>query len=354
MWLAYIRNDWADVSPSYPVPDGSFYHCAHNVRQLSKELRVALRRTTHLCGEPTPRSIACGSAPCIDPKVPITRACSSTCALAMQNFSCGSPADPCANCAAAWSVPTLCEAITSGNRTAFCAETAEHAPPLSESEEYHTAHCHAWSALPVLRHFRVVIVNAGAHRVPPTYYRQQMRRLSNVLRAYMARSDGGIGVFRTTVPGFSGCNETRSTPPHASLADAEAYLEAHPFYDQHRFVPIANRIASEEVSQAGGMVLDVYPQSVLRLDDRAGVNTYRGGVDCLHYRNPLINTSLELWARQLGYALHRWRKSNGVNRPPQRVVVNDSWAPGAPGAGLRSRREARMGMLREKAGLLRG
>ena len=162
----------------------------------------------------------------------------------------------------------------------------------------------------MLKHFRVLVLNAGAHRVPTTAYRQQMRRLGNIVRAYMAKSDGGLAIFRTTVPGFSGCNETRDAPPHHSVAAAEAYLKAHPFYEQHEFVPIANQIASEEMRRAGGLVLDVYPGSVLRLDDRAGLNTYRGGVDCLHYRYPLLNTSLALWARTLGYALHH-KRHNG-------------------------------------------
>ena len=240
--------------------------------------------------------------------MPVTPACSSTCALAAQNFTCGSRIDVCAGCTEAWSVPTLCDSIN--NRSAFCADTADEAPQLPEGEEYHTAHCLPWSSLPMLRQFRVVVLNAGAHRVPSPAYRQQMRRMSNVMRAYMARSDGGIAVFRTTVPGFSGCNATRSYPPHASVQEAEAYLRAHPFYSQHDFVPVANRIAGEEVRRVGGLLLDVYPGSVLRLDDRAGLNTYRGGIDCLHYRYPLLNTSLALWARYLGYALHRWRHND--------------------------------------------
>jgi hypothetical protein len=109
------------------------------------------------------------------------------------------------------------------------------------------------------------------------------------------------------VPGFGGCNETRYSPPHPSVEVAEAYLAAHPFYDQHRFVPVANRVAAEEVRRAGGLLLDVYPESVLRLDDRSGAKTYHGDTDCLHYRGPLLNTSLATWARMLGYALHRWR-----------------------------------------------
>ena len=309
VWLAYIRNDWADVAPSYPVPDGQQWHCARAIHQFSRELRVSLRHTTHLCGDPEPRSIACGSAPCVGTSVPVTPACSSTCSLAVNNFSCGSRADPCAGCTAAWSVPTLCDSIV--NRTAFCDETAEGAPRLPESEEYHTAHCMPWSSLPVLRQFRTIVINAGAHRVPTAAYRQQMRRLSNVMRAYMARAEGGVAVFRTTVPGFSGCNETRNHPPHPNVEVAEAFLRQHPFYQQHEFVPVANRIAGEEVRRVGGLFLDVYPGSVLRLDDRAGLNTYRGGIDCLHYRYPLLNTSLELWARYLGYALHRWR-NNGI------------------------------------------
>ena len=308
VWLAYIRNDWADVAPSYPVPDGSYWHCARGIDQFSRELRGALRRTTHLCGEPSPRSIACGSAPCVATNVPVSHACSATCSLATQNFSCGSRADPCAGCTASWSVPTLCDTIV--NRSDFCLQTAGAANRLPEPNEYHTAHCLPWSSLPMLKHFRVLVLNAGAHRVPTTAYRQQMRRLGNIVRAYMAKSDGGLAIFRTTVPGFSGCNETRDAPPHHSVAAAEAYLKAHPFYEQHEFVPIANQIASEEMRRAGGLVLDVYPGSVLRLDDRAGLNTYRGGVDCLHYRYPLLNTSLALWARTLGYALHR-KRHNG-------------------------------------------
>ena len=214
-------------------------------------------------------------------------------------------------------MPTLCDTIV--NRTAFCAETADAAIRPPEGDEYHTAHCLPWSSLQMLRHFRVVVFNAGAHRVPEPAYRQQMRRLGNVVRAYMAKGSGGVAVFRTTVPGFSGCNATRLVHPHASVAEAEAYLAAHPFYEQHAFVPVANRAASEEMRRAGGLVLDVYPESVLRLDDRAGLNTYRGGIDCLHYRYPLLNTSLALWARQLGYALHRWRH-DGIRDPMQLVA----------------------------------
>ena len=321
LWLAYMRNDWCDVAPSYPVPDGGYWHCARTVSQFSPDLRVALRRTTYLCGDPEPSDITCDTAPCVTGAV--TPACASTCSLASQNFSCGtSRVDPCVGCSAAWSVPTMCE--SQFDRSAFCAATERGAPTPSEAETFHTAHCSPWSSLPMLRLFRVLILNAGAHRVPVGAYRQQMRRLGSVIRSYLRGEEfsevgGTAAVFRTTVPGFSGCDQTHSARQLGSTKEAEAFLASHPFYQQHQFVPVANRIAAMEISHAGGLVLDVYPPSIVRLDDRSGANTYHGGVDCLHYRMPLLNTSLGLWARMLGYRLHRrwldtYRRSQGKTK----------------------------------------
>lgn len=156
----------------------------------------------------------------------------------------------------------------------------------------------------MLRAFRVLVLNAGAHRIPAEAYRRKMRQLGGLIRTL-----GSGVVFRTTVPGFCGCNETRSAPPLASVQEAEAYLEAHPFFDQHAFVPAFNRIAAAEVRRAGGRVLDVYPSSILRLDDRSGSRAqHQGGhaaavMDCLHYRAPLLSSSLRSWARMLGESL---------------------------------------------------
>ena len=157
--------------------------------------------------------------------------------------------------------------------------------------------------MPMLREFRVLNVNTGAHRVPSYAFRRKMQQLGNVIRRFLGGHGGRTVVFRTTVPGFSGCERTRHSPPFASLAEAEAYLAAHPFYEQHEFVPVVNRIATEEVERAGGRVLDVYPASILRRDDRAGTPTYQGSTDCLHYATPFLNSSLFTWAQMLGEML---------------------------------------------------
>ena len=44
---------------------------------------------------------------------------------------------------------------------------------------------------------------------------------------------------------------------------------------------------------------------ILRLDDRAGTQTSNAGMDCLHYRMPLLQTSLATWAQMLGALVHR-------------------------------------------------
>jgi len=301
VWLAYIRNDWLDVAPSYPVPDGGAWHCAREVNEYSPENRDALRKTTHLCGWPAPRSIQCNERACLVPGSTPTPACASTCSLAEHNFSCGSSKDPCAGCSSEWAIPTLCETVR--DRAHFCASTEAGVPPLPPSLLFHTAHCTPWSSLPMLREFRVLVLNAGAHRVPVEAYRFKMRKMANVIRGYLEQNREGVAVFRATVPGFSGCNETHDAPPHASVAIAEDYLEGHPFFEQHAFVPIANRIAADEVARVGGRYLDVYPSSILRLDDRAGTHTYNGGIDCLHYRYPLLSTSMLSWAQMLGESL---------------------------------------------------
>ena len=317
VWLAYIRNDWLDVAPSYPVPDGHhMWHCAHEVEELSPELQIALRRTTYLCGPPTPRHIVCGQATsstaatapkrlCVAPNSTPTPACASTCSLATQNFSCGSAADVCRGCNAAWSISTLCRSV--GDRSAFCAltDSLHHGGPRDESAHFHTAHCQPWSSQSMLRMFRVLILNAGAHRMPTDAYRSKMRHVGEVVRRQLSDNPDSVAVFRTTVPGFAGCEKTQTSPPHATLAAAEAHLAAHPFYEQHAFVPLFNRIATAEMQRAGGRVLDVYPTSVLRRDDRAGTMTYGGLTDCLHYRHPYLNTSLRTWARLLGEDLQR-------------------------------------------------
>ena len=224
-------------------------------------------------------------------------------------------------------VSVLCNA-TLADRPRFCAATALNAERPSESEAYHTAHCAPWASVDLLRHFRVLVLNAGAHRVPQHVYARQMRELGGIVRAYRrarrvqhdssrgGAKDTGIGggaafdprdsataVFRATVPGFSGCNETRTAQRFGSVSQAESYYASHPFYSQHEFVPVANRIAAAEVRRAGGLMLDVYPASILRLDDRSGASTSQGGVDCLHYRSPLLNTSLQTWALMLGQLL---------------------------------------------------
>ena len=140
--------------------------------------------------------------------------------------------------------------------------------------------------------------------MPTHAYLQQMRALGGVIKAFRRGHGGsGVAVFRATVPGFSECNATRSAPRFGTVAEAERYYASHPFYSQHEFVPIANRIAAAEMRRAGGLMLDVYPSSILRVDDRSGASTSRGGVDCLHYRAPLLNTSLATWALMLGQLL---------------------------------------------------
>lgn len=298
VWLAYIRNDWLDVAPSYPVPDGGLWHCARTANEFSPETRIALRKATHLCGAPNPGVLECNERPCTDAKV--APACASMCELTRQNFSCGTPDEPCMGCNAAWAIPTLCDTVQ--DRLQFCASTDGSTTPEA-STHFHTAHCTPWSSLSMLRPFRVIVLNAGAHRVPLDAYRHKLRQVGTVLRNYMEGNPGATAVFRTTVPGFSGCNETHGAKPLPSRAAAETYLREHPFFDQHEFVPLANRIAAAEVRKAGARVLDVYPTSILRLDDRAGTLTYNGGLDCLHYRGPLLETSLRDWARQLGQEL---------------------------------------------------
>ena len=319
VWLAYIRNDWLDVAPSYPVPDGTnMWHCAHEVEELSPELQMALRRTTYLCGSPSARRIVCGQATsstsstapkrlCVTPNSTPTPACASTCSLAIHNFSCGSLVDACQGCDAAWAIPSLCRSVR--DRSAFCAST-DNLQLHDESTHYHTAHCQAWSSLSMLHGFRVLILNAGAHRMPVHAYGSKMRHLGEIVRGHLRANPDSQVVFRTTVPGFSGCERTQNSPPHPTLAVAEAHLATHPFYDQHIFVPVFNRIAATEVQRAGGRVLDVYPTSVLRQDDRAGTITRapyegQGLTDCLHYRHPYLNTSLRMWARLLADNLHR-------------------------------------------------
>ena len=307
VWVAFIRNDWLDVAASYPVPDGPTWLCARDVEEMSSQLKGALRRTTHLCGAPMPATITCGLGRgqlCLANGTTPTPACVSTCSLANQNFSCGSAEDPCLGCNAAWSIPALCATVT--NRKAFCAstdETAEGTVLVDEAHQFYSAHCNPWSSMPMLRAFRVLVLNAGAHRLPSYAYHRKIHEMANVIRGYLAHGEDRVAIFRTTVPGFSGCNETGNAPPHASVASAEAYLRAHPFFDQHEFVPPANRIAMATMEKAGGRVLDVYPASILRLDDRAATLTYQGDMDCLHYRAPFLQTSLGLWARMLGEML---------------------------------------------------
>ena len=171
-----------------------------------------------------------------------------------------------------------------------------------------TAHCQPWTSLHMLRHFRVLILNAGAHRVPIDAFRLHMSRVGSVTRSFLDEDDKTTGrrtvVWRANVPGFSGCNETHNAPSHASLEQAEAYLAAHPFHDQHSFMPLRNRIAAAEIGAAGGRILDVYAESIMRIDDRRGAVSERGGVDCLHFRGPPYKpTSLGRWAASLGTLL---------------------------------------------------
>ena len=301
VWLAYIRNDWLDVAPSYPVPDGATWHCARNVDEYSPENRKALRKSTHLCGAPTPLTIECHGRLCLANGASPSPACTSTCALAQQNVSCGSRDDPCVGCSSQWAIPALCETVK--DRHEFCSSTHDEAVMPPESETFNTAHCMPWSALSMLQHFRVIVLNAGAHRLPMHAYQTKIQQMSKVIQGYLRHNREGVAVFRATVPGFSGCNETHNTAPHASIAAAEEYLRTHPFYDQHEFVPLANRIAMTEMAKVGGHMLDVYPPSILRVDDRAGTRTYNGGLDCLHYRAPFLGTSLVLWAKMLGEML---------------------------------------------------
>ena len=335
--IAYIRNDWCDSSLSYPIADQGIWHCAQHYSQLSPDQQVALRQTTHLCGTPDPVRLTCDGVPCVGPLALPTssRACESTCKLASEAFRCGeSSVDPCRGCRDALSfVSKLCDGA-SVNRSNFCASTSPDAPRPDEAAAFHTAHCAPWASTSLLRQFRVLIFNAGAHRVPMETYSRLMRELGGVIRQHRRARRGSlsgsspapaavghsgygpsdsVAVFRVTVPGFSGCNATRTAPRLQSVAQAEAYYAAHSFFQQHLFVPMANRIAAVEVAKAGGLILDVYPQSITRLDDRSGATTSRGGMDCLHYRAPLLNTSLAAWITMLGSLLHRhqhWQPSH--------------------------------------------
>lgn len=337
LWLAYIRNDWTDVALSYRVSDPttgsgtssaavagnlSWWHCAQTVDELAPELRRAVRQTTHACGPPTPHTLSCQGVPCLNGAA-ISPTCASICMLASYGVSCGRAQAQCEGCSSTSLLPTLCDTI-GPSFTDFCASTAtpvtadepdgsnNNVRP-TEGEHYYMAHCQPWASSAMLRHFRVLVLNSGAHRVPLAAYQRQMHRLRHVIQSFLSadpppqlpRPFNKVAVWRTSVPGFSGCNTTHHAKPHKTVAQAEAYLAAHPFYEQHVFMPPRNRIAAVEVQKAGGYVLDVYPGSILRIDDRSGIVSERGVMDCLHYRPPYLASSLGLWARMLGDSLQR-------------------------------------------------
>lgn len=327
VWLAFIRNDYLDVSASYPVKESkTLWHCGRDIDEFSPQVRKALRKSTHLCGPPSLLTTMCDGSRCAQSRAASYKdsaitlsACKATCAMALNGVSCGSQTDPCEGCNNEMMVSSLCESALR-NRARFCAST-EDGPTQSLGQAFPQGQhfCMPWANVSTLRHFRVVLLNSGAHRLPTEAYRTKMRAVGHVVRGYLEQNPLGRAVFRTTVPGFSGCSATRSAPPHPSVAVAEAYLKAHPFYDQHEFVPIANRIAGDEIVSAGGSVLDVYGSSILRLDDRVGEMNTAGREDCLHYRDPLLKSSLASWAEALGRML--------LNRD------QNTWFDAAVGAG---------------------
>ncbi len=315
VWLSYLRNDWLVTEASFPYPDGGLWHCATKPEQLSTAHRRAVRLTTHLCGPPAPAAMVCGGAPCLAQESSArTRACASVCRLADANFSCGhGRVEPCSGCASVALVDAACRAVAS-RPASFCASTADGAADPGPDEEHYTAHCAPFPDIESLRQYRVILMNAGAHRVPAATYHQHMESIGDRIRSFLALgavpspagggARGRVAIFRNTVPGFSGCNATGDRPPFNSVHEAERFYRRHSYYDQYSFVPERNRIAHEYVVRAGGHVIDAYRASIVRVDDRAGMNA-NGAVDCLHFRSPLLNTSLGAWAALLAAQLLR-------------------------------------------------
>merc|ERR1712039_69137 len=84
-------------------------------------------------------------------------------------------------------------------------------------------YCLPWAEK--LGDFDVVVVNSGAHFVDDSKYKTLMQEAARALNTY--KKENALVIFRTTVPGHSGCNSF--TTPFNSSHEADEVMNTHPF-----------------------------------------------------------------------------------------------------------------------------
>ena len=121
--------------------------------------------------------------------------------------------------------------------------------------------CLPWMHSDVLSRFGLVVMNTGAHFQADSLFSSGVAATVEALAAYPHLNV----IFRTGVPGYSNCLKHANDPPFVELPLAEAFVEAHPWFESSS-VQRQNKIAAELFEARGFAVLDVYPSTVLRMD----------------------------------------------------------------------------------------
>jgi hypothetical protein len=140
-----------------------------------------------------------------------------------------------------------------------------------------SAICEPWALRGLLSDFSVFVVNSGAHSVNESSYEGHVKKAATFLAAEAPPSS--LLFHRDTVPGHAGCENFAHAPPLHSTSEAEAYLQAHPWYDGDTFKE-KNVVSSRVFEEAGFVHLATYAPTIRRLDSHIGAR------DCLHYCIP--------------------------------------------------------------------
>ena len=154
----------------------------------------------------------------------------------------------------------------------------------------------------------VLILNKGAHVVPPLQYEDEMRDTVEFLRRAAADSSRErVVVFRSTPSGHPDCS--MRTPPilghsaDAALSSTHAPSPSSMYNPSWRWDEFASRdaIARDLIETLpSGVFVNVTPMTMLRPDGHIGCTPAGTSCDCLHY---FIPGPVDAWIQVLQHVL---------------------------------------------------
>lgn len=141
--------------------------------------------------------------------------------------------------------------------------------------------CESFATREILEKYDVIVMNSGAHYREDVEFVPAMENaalmVSNIMNEIHEKP---LMIWRNTIPGHGGCNDTMFGEPIGSLSDAEEYVSS--YGDLHSWSDFSrqNDLAVPIYIDNGFKLLDAYTPTILRED------SHFGGKDCLHYCIP--------------------------------------------------------------------